>query len=261
MRSASRRVSVHTMDDAVARQRQDRERAGRQEMLLGAAVVVALVRDRADDRRLVVVPAVRGDAGLLADLRARAVGADQQPRRDRVAVGEGARRCAFARIVKAGRPRVARRSTPSAFAFATSASISSRFSIMCAKASPGFDLALEGQEGRPHRVVELGIGDHHVEHRLRLARDRLPDADRLEQPPRRRGDRRGARIAATARCASAGSATVDRELVAQRLAQRDGQRQPGKAGAADHHVRRSACPIRHRPLRCPCTTRAPSIAG
>ena len=55
-------------------------------------------------------------------------------------------------------------------------------------------LAAEGEEGRPHRVVELGVGHHHVEDRLRLRRDRVPDLDRLEQPPRRGRDRRGARV-------------------------------------------------------------------
>ena len=35
-------------------QRQDRERTGRQEMLLGAAVMIALMRDRGDDGGLVV---------------------------------------------------------------------------------------------------------------------------------------------------------------------------------------------------------------
>ena len=64
-------------------QRQDRERAGGQEMLLGAAIVIALVRDGGDDGGLAVGPAVPRDAGLLADRRARAVGGDQQPRRNR----------------------------------------------------------------------------------------------------------------------------------------------------------------------------------
>ena len=56
------------------------------------------------------------------------------------------------------------------------------------------DLALEGEEGRPHRVLQPAVGDHHVEDRLRL--DRVPHADGLEQPARRRRDGGGARIAA-----------------------------------------------------------------
>jgi hypothetical protein len=38
-------------------QRQDRERAGRKEMLLGAPVMIALVRDRRDYGGLAIIPA------------------------------------------------------------------------------------------------------------------------------------------------------------------------------------------------------------
>ena len=75
-------------DVGVVLQRQDRERSGRQEMLLGAAVVIALVRDGGDDGGLVVAPAVARDAGLLADRRARAVGGDQQAGGHRAAIRE-----------------------------------------------------------------------------------------------------------------------------------------------------------------------------
>ena len=73
---------------AAALERQDRERSRRQEMLFGAAAVIALVRDRGDDARLAVVPAVRRNAGALANLRARTVGGDQEARCDDGAVGE-----------------------------------------------------------------------------------------------------------------------------------------------------------------------------
>ena len=59
---------------SLAGQWQDRERTGGQEMFFGATIMIALVRDRRHDRRLVVVPAVACDAGLLADHRMRAVG-------------------------------------------------------------------------------------------------------------------------------------------------------------------------------------------
>src|SRR5205807_4558996 len=72
----------------VAFQRQDRERAGRQKMLLGAAAVLALVRDGGDDARLRIAPAVARDAGALADVRARAIGRDQEARRNGRSVGE-----------------------------------------------------------------------------------------------------------------------------------------------------------------------------
>src|SRR4051812_3316225 len=51
---------------AAAGQRQDGERAGRQEMLLGTPLMVALVLDRGDDPGLAIVPAMHRDAGLLA---------------------------------------------------------------------------------------------------------------------------------------------------------------------------------------------------
>src|SRR5262249_46904053 len=60
-------------DGGIARQRQDRERPGREKMLLGAAVVIALVRDGGDDGGLAVAPAMAGDARALADRRTRAV--------------------------------------------------------------------------------------------------------------------------------------------------------------------------------------------
>ena len=66
--------------------------------------------------------------------------------------------------------------------------------------------------------------------------DRVPDADRLEQPPRRRHDRGGARIGAGAPERRIGHR--HREGGAQRLPQRDRERQAGKAGAADQDVER-----------------------
>ncbi len=65
---------------ASARQRQDRERTGGKEVLFGATGVIALMRDRGDDRRLSIVPADSRDIGERAQLRARAVGGDDQAR-------------------------------------------------------------------------------------------------------------------------------------------------------------------------------------
>ena len=96
------------------------------------------------------------------------------------------------------------------------------------------DLAVEGEEFRPHGVVELGIGHHHVEDRLRVRLDALPDADGLEQPARRRRDRRGPRILRPA--VEAGIGQCDGERLAQRLPQRDREREPGEAAAGDQHV-------------------------
>jgi hypothetical protein len=81
---------------SVAFQRQDRERARREEMLLGAPVMIALVRHRGNDGGLAIAPTVAGDARALANRRVRAVSGNQEPRRDRSAVreldGDGVRR-------------------------------------------------------------------------------------------------------------------------------------------------------------------------
>src|SRR5260370_37401632 len=45
---------------AAAREREDREGSGRQEMLLGATAMIALARHRGDDRGLAVTPAANG---------------------------------------------------------------------------------------------------------------------------------------------------------------------------------------------------------
>ena len=60
------------------------------------------------------------------------------------------------------------------------------------------DLAGEGEKHRPHGVVEPAVGDHHVEDRLRLSADGIPDAERLEQPPRRGDDGRSAFVVGVA---------------------------------------------------------------
>src|SRR5215471_11564048 len=57
-------------------------------MLLGSAVVIAFVCDRCDDCRLIVVPTVSRDTGLLPDQRAGAVRSDQQPGGNRLTACE-----------------------------------------------------------------------------------------------------------------------------------------------------------------------------
>ena len=228
---------------ALARQRQDRERPRGQEMFLGAAVVLALMRHRGDDRRLIVIPSMRGDAGLFADFRARAVGADQKPRGNRLAVGElDVDRMVAAFSKPADRARAQ-------FDAELLRLLDQRIDQMpvldhVRERFARLHLAAESEEGRPHRVVELGVRHHHVEDRLRLRRDRVPDLDRLEQPARGRRDRRGARVLRLRRR----QRRIDhghRKPFAQPLAQRDGQRQAGKAGAADHYVTPLVSDSRH----------------
>ena len=91
---------------SVAGQRQDGEWAGRQEMLLGAAIVRAFMRHRADDARLAVFPVDGLDAGHVAQPRFDAVGSDQQ----RVCKVMPSARCTVA--AAPARPRTLRRPRP-----------------------------------------------------------------------------------------------------------------------------------------------------
>ena len=182
---------------ALALQRQDRERPRRQEMLLGAAVMIALMRHGGDDAGLIVVPADAADAGaprgspsarrrrrpeasrrwpspagqLHVDAIRRGFESGHRIGAEHHAVGLRAldQRIDQRRVLDHMRERLARR-----------------------------DLAAERQIGRPHRVLQLGVGDDHVEDRLRAVGDLVPDAERFEQPARRRRDRRSARVAGVA---------------------------------------------------------------
>jgi len=195
MRAASARFSVQTSEERFSGQRQDRERTRRQEMLLGAAAVVALMPDRDDDAGLIVVPAMGRDAGALAEFRARAVGRDQQGGRNNAAVGQRHVDTIGMRLIAGnrGRPEID----------ATGLGVlDQRIDQMAVFDHMGerlarFDMAGKGQEDRPGGILELGIGDDHVEDRLRVGSDLAPDADRLEQPPAGGDDGGRARIAAS----------------------------------------------------------------
>ncbi len=93
-------------DDArlAAGQRQDGERAGRQEMLLGHAFMVALMRDGGDDAGLIIVPAVGGNRGERTQFRARPVGRDGEAGAKSAAVGERKLGDVFARAPARDRP-------------------------------------------------------------------------------------------------------------------------------------------------------------
>ncbi len=173
---------------AAALERQDGERPGREKMLLGAAAMVALMRDIGHDRRLAVIPAVRGDARRLADGRARAVGGDEEAgRRSHSPSAE------FNIDVLRGDARI---SQPPLVA-QLDAELA-RFGFQRSDQMPvldhvgewfaRLDLSGEGEKDRPHRVVEPAVGHDHVEDRLRFAGDGLP-RPRLSRtagaPPRR----------------------------------------------------------------------------
>ena len=204
-------------------------------MLLGAAVVIALMRDRGDDAGLVVVPAMDRDAGLLADHRTRAIGGDQQSRGQRCAVGQRARSHAPDRAANRV-TATGRRSTPSARALSSSAAIIGPFSIICANGSPGCDLAVEGQKGRPHR--RRRAWNRSPPCRGSAARPAaiagqtpMVSNSRARRPPRspRRAGRRR-------RGPCAGSASVTDRCAVRALPQRDGQREPGKSAAGDQDI-------------------------
>jgi hypothetical protein len=221
----------------VALQRQDRERTGGKEMLLGTPVVIPLVRDGRHNGRLTVAEAVGGDARAFADRRMRAVRGDEKPRGERIAVGQRDVDV-VARTLEAGDRRL-----PQGDAFVL------RLLHQCGdergvldhvgERLARFDVAVEGEKDRPHDVAEAAIGHDHVENGLRL--DVLPHADSLEQPPRRGDDCGGAGIFRRPSQRRVGHR--DGERGRQALAQRNGQRQTGKAGAADQHI---------GPLHAPC---------
>ena len=217
---------------AVARQRQDRERAGGEEMLLGAAVMRPLMRHRGGDGGLAVRPADRLDAGALADARAGAVGGDHEPGAHDGAGGEPRRHAARVGFEVGDRGRLEGDARLPRLVDQRRQDVAVLHHV--GERLARLHVAREGQKNRPHRVVELGVGDHHVEHRLGARRDRVPYAERLEQAARRRHDRRGARV--VDRPTERRIGDRDTERLAERLAQRERERQPGKAGAADQHV-------------------------
>ena len=117
MRSASRLLFGPHDRRALALQRQDRERPGRQEMLLGAAVMIALVRDGGDDAGLVVVPADASRCRPASRIAERAPSAATRRRADsaRAVADSVDRRCDPAPVVETRHRsrREARRLPPS----------------------------------------------------------------------------------------------------------------------------------------------------
>ena len=95
-------------------------------------------------------------------------------------------------------------------------------------------LAGECQERRPHRIVEARVGDAHVEDRLRAVRNRAATRrwSRTAGAPRRQWLRRADRSAAFER----GIRNRHLERWPERLLERNRERQPGKARAADQDV-------------------------
>ena len=198
MRSASRVVFGPHDRRAVPFERQNGERPGRQKMLLGAAAMIAFMADSGHDRRLAVVPAVNGDAGALADRRARAVRGDEEPR-----VQHGSRplqlrtRRARRSCVDLADSDAARNATPTSLRLRFQRGDQVAVLDHVGERLARLDLAGEGEEDRTHRVAEPAVGDNHVE-------------DRLRSPPPRSAKRPAFRTAAAPprRCAEARSSSA-----------------------------------------------------
>ena len=201
-------------------------------MLFGAAVMIALMADGDDDAGLIVLPAMGGDAGALAQPRARAVGGDQQACLDDVAVRERHGDAIGTRIVARNRggPEI------DAFSLGARDQRIDQPAVFhhVGEGLAGLDISGKGQEHRPGGIFQLRIRDHHVEDGLRI-RHLIPDAERLEQPPARRHDRGRPRIAARPR-SQRRIGDYDGNIRAKALTERQRQRQPGKGAAADDNA-------------------------
>ena len=206
-------------------------------MLDRPALVIALVRDRRDDARLRIGPAGPADPRRLAQPRARAVGGDEQIDGKRFPVGQVRDPAEFvggealhpggshidARLPAGGEERFAQR-----LAF-----------DHVRKGLAVADLAVEGEEGRAHRVGEMAVGDHHVAHGLRVIGDPVPDAERREHAAGGGGDGVGALVVG-ADGIDGGIAQHDGEPARAGAGEREGERQAGDAAARDRDPARAS---------------------
>ena len=219
----------------VARHRQDRERAGGQETLLGDAAMGAFVRDGADDAGLVVAPFHRTQPGGASQRRFAAVGRDQQAGGERPAVVEphpGFDRAALVppdrRTVDEG--RAAQRLDPP----------EERLPDMAVL----HDVSERVRLHLPAVVVEVqrrsAVGDANLADRLGVAGKRVPDAHRGEDGPGAVRDRRYAAVEGRFPHRRRGSPVDDRNRHPG-AAERGRERQPDHAAAADDYLE-----VRHR---------------
>src|SRR5579863_609011 len=218
---------------ALSGQRQDRERAGRQEMFFGAAMMVALMADRDHNAGLIVVPAMGGDPGTLAQLRPRAVSGHEQARLDRAAVRQ--------RDIDAvaARDKIGHRKAAKIDALGLGA-LDQRIDQMTVldhmrEWLTRLDIACKCQENRPGSVFELGVGNDHIQNRLRSICNLFPDANGIEQPPAGGDDGGSTRIAARPQ-PKRRIGDDNGNIGAKALTQRQRQRQPCKPAAADDNA-------------------------
>ena len=218
---------------AFSRQRQDRKRTRGQEVLLGAAVVIALMADGDDDAGLVVFPAMGRDPGAFAQSRLRPIGRHQQARRDGGALAQRHGDAIGLSIISSH----TRGAQIDAFGLRALHQRIDQMPIFdhVREGFAGFDVACEGQECRTGCVLEPGVRHDHVEDRLSGFSDRIPHADRLEQSAAGSDDGGGARIAArSVRQRRIGH--HNRDIRAKTLPQRQRQRQACERAAADDNA-------------------------
>ena len=101
------------------------------------------------------------------------------------------------------------------------------------------EVAFEGEESRPHRIVQPAVGHDHVKNGLRL--DLVPNADGLKESPRRCND--SGRTSVIGRASQRRIRNSDGERGPESLTQRNGQREAGEAAAADQHIDTFGCPF------------------
>ena len=214
-----------------ARQRQDGEGSGGQEMLLGQALVIVLVGDRGDDAGLVVIPAVGRNLGERPELRPRAVGGDRQPGAQRPSVPEAELGRSLARSPGRDRAGDADHAEPVA-------NRRERGDDVGVERHMGERVALarvEMKMGQAHSVAHTAVHDLHLDDRLSLRLDVRPGPDPLEKPPRPLGDRDGAQRRPR-RGRSCRIDEGDRGALAERLLDRCRQGEARRRAARDDEI-------------------------
>jgi hypothetical protein len=202
-------------------------------MLFGAAVVIAFMADRDNDAGLIVIPAMGGDAGAFTQFRTRPVGRHQQARLDDAAIAERHVDAVGTRIET--RHRGAAKIDPLSLGARDQRIDQMTVFDHVRERFARLDIARESQEHRAGGVFQFGIGDDHVEDRLRIGRDLFPHPDDFEQPAACRHDGRGARVATRPR-AERRIGDDDGNVRAEALTQRQRQRQSGERAAADDNA-------------------------
>src|SRR5262249_59914013 len=135
-------------------------------------------------------PAMRSDSRVVADGRQRVSGGEEKTRAQRLRMAQsGATATAIRRrvIIACGGKRKTRHRRGSQIdaklarlgrEHVNKNSVLDHMGERFAR----LDLAGESEKSRPHRIAKPAVGNHHVENRLSVGGNALPNAKRLEQP-------------------------------------------------------------------------------